>query len=130
MYGRMIGCGNISLGAAIDGELPLHEGIGNGILKADKWVFKIVHGRIPLAWLNCRAKLLMSRHMKTKKPDPEIDEIELVPDAWPRFERFIKEIAKAGPQHRKPTEKPKTKVDAKANSPKKRGRPVKEIGRS
>jgi hypothetical protein len=32
--------------------------------------------------------------------------VELVPDAWPRFERFIREIAKAGPQHRKP--KPKT----------------------
>jgi hypothetical protein len=31
----------------------------------------------------------------TKKPD-----IELVPDAWPRFEKFIKEAAKAGPQHR------------------------------
>jgi hypothetical protein len=27
-------------------------------------------------------------------------EIELVPDAWPRFERFIKQIAKAGPQHK------------------------------
>ncbi len=27
-------------------------------------------------------------------------EIELVPDAWPRFERFIREIAKAGPQHK------------------------------
>jgi hypothetical protein len=23
-----------------------------------------------------------------------------VPDAWPRFERFIRNIAKAGPQHR------------------------------
>jgi len=26
--------------------------------------------------------------------------IELVPDAWARFERFVKDIAKAGPQHR------------------------------
>jgi hypothetical protein len=31
---------------------------------------------------------------------PPKQEIELVPDAWPRFERFIKQIAKAGPQHR------------------------------
>jgi hypothetical protein len=27
-------------------------------------------------------------------------EIELVPDAWPRFEHFIKQIAKSPPQHR------------------------------
>ena len=35
-----------------------------------------------------------------------VAEIELVPDAWPRFERFIREIVKAGPQHRE-TPKPK-----------------------
>jgi hypothetical protein len=40
--------------------------------------------------------------------DPK--EIELNPDAWPRFERFIKQIAKAGPQHR---EKPKKKTKSK-----------------
>jgi hypothetical protein len=34
-----------------------------------------------------------------KKPERKI-EVELHPDAWPRFERFIKQIAKAGPQHR------------------------------
>ena len=38
--------------------------------------------------------------MKAKKPDPKINEIELVPDAWPRFEKFFREIAKAGPQRR------------------------------
>jgi hypothetical protein len=27
-------------------------------------------------------------------------EIERVPDAWPRFEKFIKEIVKSPPQHR------------------------------
>jgi len=27
-------------------------------------------------------------------------EVELMPDAWPRFERFIREVAKAGPRHR------------------------------
>ena len=57
--------------------------------------------------------------MKAKKPDSKIDEIELVPDAWPRFERFIKQIAKAGPQHRAPTTKPK--AGAKARRPGKRG---------
>jgi len=36
-----------------------------------------------------------------------VKEIELEPDAWPRFERFIRDIAKAGPQHRK--SKPKGK---------------------
>jgi hypothetical protein len=41
--------------------------------------------------------------------------IELMPDAWPRFERFIRDIAKAGPQHRKA--KPSGK---KAKSPRKR----------
>ena len=40
------------------------------------------------------------------KPKPEKrskpEEVELVPDAWPRFEQFIRDVAKAGPQHRKP----------------------------
>jgi predicted transposase YdaD len=58
-----------------------------------------------------------------QKPKKEIvQELELVPDAWPRFERFIKHIAKAGPQHKtsemkvakKPSKKkttvPKTKA--------------------
>ena len=35
---------------------------------------------------------------ESKRNQPEI---ELVDDAWPRFERFIREVAKAGPQHRK-----------------------------
>jgi hypothetical protein len=46
---------------------------------------------------------------------PPKREIELVPDAWPRFERFIKQIAKAGPQH-KPSE---MKVGKKKATPKK-----------
>jgi hypothetical protein len=42
-----------------------------------------------------------------KKPQlAKLKEIELVPDAWPRFEQFIREVAKAGPQHR---EAPKPK---------------------
>ena len=35
-----------------------------------------------------------------QKQKPKEAKIELEPDAWPRFERFIKEAAKAGPQHR------------------------------
>jgi hypothetical protein len=40
-------------------------------------------------------------------------EIELVPDAWPRFEAFIREIVKAGPQHR--NAKPKAKAGKSPN---------------
>lgn len=58
--------------------------------------------------------------MSSKKQD-----IELVPDAWPRFEKFIREIAKAGPQHRTPSAKPKAKASQKASPPKKRGRMAK-----
>ena len=56
----------------------------------------------------------------TKDPVEKVPEnrIELVPDAWSRFERFVKNIAKAGPQHRipkseahkKPGTEPKGKV--------------------
>ena len=49
-------------------------------------------------------------------------DIELVPDAWPRFEKFIREIVKAGPQHRVPTAKPKAEASPKAKPPKKSGR--------
>jgi hypothetical protein len=47
----------------------------------------------------------------TKTPHSK-KEIELVPDAWPRFERFIKQIAKAGPQHREKADKPTKKREA------------------
>ena len=53
-------------------------------------------------------------------------DIELVQDAWPRFEKFIREIVKAGPQHRTPSAKPKAKSSQEANPPKKRGRRKKE----
>jgi hypothetical protein len=49
-----------------------------------------------------------------RTPAKGFAEIELVPDAWPRFEKFIREIAKAGPQHRKPIGKPKAETMAKA----------------
>ena len=30
----------------------------------------------------------------------EAEDIEIEPGAWPRFERFIRDVTKAGPQHR------------------------------
>ena len=48
---------------------------------------------------------------------------ELHPDAWPRFEQFIRDIAKAGPQHRKPKSKTKSSKNSerKKKAPPKRG---------
>jgi hypothetical protein len=43
----------------------------------------------------------MTKHHPKTEP-------EFHSDAWPRFERFIRDIAKAGPQHRKPI-RPKKK---------------------
>jgi hypothetical protein len=49
-----------------------------------------------------------SKGSRTKAHQPEI---ELVPDAWPRFENFIREIVKAGPQHRKKPAKRKSELE-------------------
>jgi hypothetical protein len=38
--------------------------------------------------------------MAKSSKENQASEIELVPDAWPRFERFIRQIAKAPPQHK------------------------------
>jgi hypothetical protein len=50
-------------------------------------------------------------------------DVELYEDAWPRFERFIRDVAKAGPQHR--PAKAKSKVGKsparKKKAPPKRG---------
>jgi hypothetical protein len=53
------------------------------------------------------------------KSGKKMDEIELVDDAWPRFERFIKAVAKAGPQHRQPSGT-KTKKSSEAGATSKR----------
>jgi hypothetical protein len=49
--------------------------------------------------------------MKTDKPAPNREDIELHSDAWDRFTDFVKRIAKAGPQHRtaKQAERPASK---------------------
>jgi hypothetical protein len=55
-------------------------------------------------------------------------DIELVPDAWPRFERFIRQIVKAGPQHRPANpSKPRAK-GAKSPKPKKKAPPSRPSG--
>ena len=56
--------------------------------------------------------LFPQRHKKTTTNGRAV--IELVPDAWPRFEKFIREIVKTGPQHRAPTTKSKAKAAPKA----------------
>jgi hypothetical protein len=45
------------------------------------------------------------------------------PDAWPHFEQFIRDIAKAGPQHRKSKSKTKSSKnpERKKKAPPKRG---------
>jgi len=53
----------------------------------------------------------MAKHSKKT----QTSDIELVSDAWPRFERFIRDIAKAGPQHRKA--KPKGKSGKNLSGP-------------
>jgi hypothetical protein len=50
----------------------------------------------------------MAKPPKKSQAQPDI---ELVPDAWPKFERFIREVVKAGPQHR--VAKPKTRPASK-----------------
>jgi hypothetical protein len=56
---------------------------------------------------------LVALGRNTKQPSIKGSaEIELVPDAWPRFEKFIHEIAKAGPQHRASAAKPKPRAKA------------------
>ncbi len=46
---------------------------------------------------------------KDQKPTAALPQIELAPNAWAKFERFVKGIVKAGPQHRpaKPVAKAK-----------------------
>ena len=69
---------------------------------------------LPFAKRYCDSQSILfpQRHKKTTTNGRA--EIELVPDAWPRFEKFIREIVKTGPQHRAPTTKPKAKAAPKA----------------
>lgn len=49
----------------------------------------------------------MPKKASPKKKPTKVEAVELVPDAWPRFERLIKQAAKIGPQPRV-AKKPKT----------------------
>ncbi len=49
---------------------------------------------------------------KDTKPKDEMAAVELEPDAWERFERFIKKVAQVGPKHR-PTPKAKERPASK-----------------
>jgi hypothetical protein len=40
------------------------------------------------------------------KARKKLEDIELHEDAWPRFEQFVRDIAKAGPQRRTKADKP------------------------
>ncbi len=44
--------------------------------------------------------------MKTKTPVLRLEDIELHPDAWERFERAARVVAKHAPMHRTPKPKP------------------------
>jgi hypothetical protein len=48
----------------------------------------------------------------------ENQHIALEPDAWSRFERFIRDIAKAGPQHRNAGQKKSARATAVRRRPK------------
>lgn len=48
-----------------------------------------------------KAKRDKPQDQTSKRGAAKAQSIDLLPDAWPRFERFIKEVVKAGPQHRK-----------------------------
>ncbi len=50
---------------------------------------------------------------KEPKKEPSLEDVDLVPDAWPRFEKFVKDIAKAPPKHKTAADKPKPEAAAK-----------------
>ena len=48
--------------------------------------------------------------MKDKPISPELDKIEMLPDAWERTERAVRAGAKLGPMHQQPKGAPKPSV--------------------
>lgn len=66
---------------------------------------------------------------KSPKAKDELADIELLPDAWPRFERFVKDIVKAGPQHRpaKKDAEPKPRAPQPSSTPKPKQRTRKRL---
>jgi hypothetical protein len=58
--------------------------------------------------------------MSIPKDSPSMDEIDLEPDAWRRFERAVDTVSKSGPQHRtsakEPSKEPKAASENKGGS--------------
>lgn len=54
--------------------------------------------------------------MKAKEPKPSLDEIEMLPDAWERFEEAVKIVARHPPMHRegKPAAAPAKRRQSKS----------------
>jgi hypothetical protein len=60
----------------------------------------------------------MAQTKPHKDRDGERKRIELWPDAWARFERFVQDMAKAGPQHRVAKHMPQKRPRPKRDVPK------------
>ena len=52
---------------------------------------------------------------KTKSTGRAKDDLEIVPDAWERFERAVDVVAKSPPQHRKSDKSKPRKISAKSH---------------
>ena len=48
--------------------------------------------------------IMLAIMAKAPKKEPSVEDVELVPDAWPRFEKFVRDIAKAKPKHKTGTD--------------------------
>jgi hypothetical protein len=70
----------------------------------------------------------MAKPRKDQDDKPLEKHVELIPNAWACFERFVQNIAKAGPQHRVAKHKPhkpreESKVGKQARKPSRRKSP-------
>ena len=50
----------------------------------------------------------MAPHVAKQRKAPKAKELDLDPDAWPKFEEMIRKVSKAGPQHKDPSVNQKT----------------------
>jgi hypothetical protein len=44
--------------------------------------------------------IMVSKAKKSAVKPPKADDLDLDPDAWPKFEKMIRTVAKSGPQHK------------------------------
>jgi hypothetical protein len=72
----------------------------------------------------------MTKPRKDQDEKPINKRVELEPDAWARFERFVQDIAKAGPQHRVLKPKPhKPRAESKVGKRKLAKKPSTKDGK-